>query len=112
MKNLITLFLLLFFLNLSVQSQTISRKEINIPNINGYKTLKCDFHIHTVFSNGLVWPTIRVQEAWMEGLDGIAITDHLEYHTFDKDVVYNDNRATEIAQPEADLYGIVLIRGT
>jgi hypothetical protein len=48
----------------------------------------------------------------MEGLDGIALTDHLEYHTFDKDVVYNDNRANEIAQPMADSYNIILIRGS
>ena len=43
------------------------------------KTLKCDFHIHTVFSDGKVWPDIRVAEAWQEGLDAIAITDHIEY---------------------------------
>lgn len=30
------------------------RKEINIPDILGYKTLKCDFHIHTIFSDGVV----------------------------------------------------------
>ena len=54
------------------------RKTINIPDILGYKTLKCDFHMHTVFSDGIVWPTFRVDEAWEEGLDAIAITDHIE----------------------------------
>jgi len=112
MKKIIIYILLAVIIGSNVQSQTITRKEISIPNINGYKTLKCDFHIHTVFSNGLVWPTVRVQEAWMEGLDGIAFTDHLEYHTFDKDIVYDDNRATEIAQPIAVQYNMVLIRGT
>jgi hypothetical protein len=48
----------------------------------------------------------------MEGLDAIAFTDHLEYHTFDKDVVYDDNRAYEVAQPFAEQYGMILIRGT
>lgn len=111
MKNKIILLILAFLLCLDIQSQTISRKEINIPNINGYITLKCDFHIHTVFSNGLVWPTVRVQEAWIEGMDGIAFTDHLEYHTFDKDVVYDDNRNVEVARPTAELYNMIVIRG-
>ena len=44
------------------------RNEINIPGFDGYQTLKCDFHIHTVLSDGSVWPTVRVQEAWREGL--------------------------------------------
>lgn len=112
MKRTIAVILSLVALSIGVQSQTIDRREIRFPDIDRYKTLKCDFHIHTVFSNGLVWPTVRVQEAWMEGLDAIAFTDHLEYHTFDKDVVYDDNRATEVAQPMADLYGMILIRGT
>ncbi len=50
-----------------------------VPDMSEYKTLKCDFHMHTVFSDGLVWPTIRVDEAIDEGLVAIAITDHLEY---------------------------------
>ena len=55
------------------------RRELHIPDIMGYKTLKCDFHMHTVFSDGAVWPTVRVDEAWQEGLDALAITDHIEY---------------------------------
>ena len=57
---------------------TRARTPVNLPDIPGYVTLKCDFHIHTVFSDGLVWPTVRVEEAWRQGLDGIAMTDHLE----------------------------------
>jgi len=56
-----------------------ARHEIQIPDILGYYTLKCDLHMHTVFSDGSVWPTVRVKEAWIEGLDAIAITDHREY---------------------------------
>jgi 3',5'-nucleoside bisphosphate phosphatase len=56
-----------------------SRQEIVIPDIDGYKVMKCDFHIHTVFSDGDVWPDYRVSEAWKDGLDAIAITDHIEY---------------------------------
>lgn len=51
---------------------------IVIPDVEGYKTLKGDFHIHTVFSDASVWPTTRVQEAIWEGLDVIAITDHVD----------------------------------
>ena len=52
--------------------------KIVIPDIDGYKTLKCDFHLHTVFSDATVWPTTRVQEAVWEGLDAIAITEHVD----------------------------------
>lgn len=51
---------------------------IVLPDIEGYKTLKGDMHIHTVFSDGTVWPTTRVEEAVMDGLDVIAITDHVD----------------------------------
>ena len=51
---------------------------IVIPDIEGYKTLKGDMHIHTVFSDATVWPTTRVDEAVMDGLDVIAITDHVD----------------------------------
>lgn len=61
---------------LSVSASTPNK--IVIPNIEGYKTLKGDFHIHTIFSDGSVWPTTRVQEAVWEGLDVIAITDHID----------------------------------
>ena len=56
-----------------------SNDQVMIPNIDGYLTLKGDFHIHTVFSDGSVWPTFRVEEARRHGLDIIAITDHIEY---------------------------------
>ncbi len=88
-----------------------SRREIKIPDVPGYRVLKFDLHMHTVFSDGKVWPTIRVQEAWREGLDGISITDHIEYVPFKKDIPVNYNRPYEIALPEAEKLGILLIRG-
>ncbi|HOI80411.1 MAG TPA: PHP domain-containing protein, partial [Petrimonas sp.] len=63
-------------MNLNEFSRPNKRSNIVIPDVNGFKVLKCDFHMHTVFSDGDVWPTVRVQEAWREGLDAIAITDH------------------------------------
>jgi PHP domain-containing protein len=62
----------------SVSVSATTPNKIVIPNIEGYKTLKGDFHIHTVFSDATVWPTTRVQEALWEGLDVIAISDHVD----------------------------------
>ena len=92
------------------QAQVQNR--IAIPDIDGYKTLQCDFHMHTVFSDGLVWPTVRVGEAYLEGLDAISITDHLEYSPHSKDIVATHNRPFEVAKPSADGIGLILIRGS
>ncbi|MDX9880865.1 MAG: Sb-PDE family phosphodiesterase [Prolixibacteraceae bacterium] len=103
--------LFLFFLFASVCTYSQERKEIEFPNLPGYLTLKCDFHIHTVFSDGDVWPTVRVMEAWTEGLDAIAITDHIEYRPHSQDIPSSHNRSHEIAMPLAEQLDIVLIRG-
>lgn len=95
---------------LTVSSQT--RDEFKLPDILGYKTLKCDFHTHTVFSDGNVWPTVRPDEAWREGLDAIAITDHLEYLPHKDDVNVRFNRSYEIAKPKGDNLNITVIRGS
>ena len=112
----------LFLLGISVFAQNVnntqmpellnvnSRKTINVPNILGYQTLKCDFHMHTVFSDGIVWPTVRVDEAWNEGLDAIAITDHIERNPSKQDVGGDDNSSFEIALPRAQQKNIILIK--
>ena len=56
----------------------LTPNKIVVPDIEGYKTLKGDFHIHTVFSDAQVWPTTRVHEAIWEGLDVIAMTEHID----------------------------------
>ncbi len=88
-----------------------SRNLIRIPDILGYTPLKCDFHTHTVFSDGNVWPPIRAKEAWMDGLDVLAITDHIEYQPHKNDINTDFNRSYEVAKPMADAYRITLIRG-
>lgn len=93
-------------------AQTRYRKEVKIPDILGYKTLKCDFHTHTVFSDGAVWPHIRSEEAWREGLDAIAITDHVEYQPHKEDLTTNHDRSFEIAKPHGDQLHIAVIRGS
>lgn len=102
-----SVYLFLLVINGSGQS----RKIIRIPDIPGYRTLKCDFHMHTIFSDGTVWPTIRVEEAWREGLDAISITDHIEYRPHSKDIEADHNRSFEIAEPLAKSLNILLIKG-
>ena len=88
------------------------KQEIRIPDIDGYLTLKGDFHIHTVFSDGDIWPSYRVEEAVNDGLDIIAITDHIEYRPkreyFSKKV--DLNTSYEIAQEDAG--DLIVIHGT
>ncbi len=50
------------------------RDPLPVPDLPGLKTLKGDFHLHTVFSDGEVWPTVHVREAWRDGLDVVALT--------------------------------------
>ena len=100
----------LLILQLNTNAQPNSRRIINIPDIPGYLSLVCDFHMHTVFSDGEVWPSVRVEEAWQEGLDAIAITDHIEYHPHEEDIPVKFGRAYEIAKPYADDMGLLLIR--
>lgn len=101
-----------FTLNAQEHSHALGRK-IEFPNIEGYLTLKCDFHIHTVFSDGNVWPTIRVEEAIKDGLDAISLTDHLEYQPHKADIPHPDrNRAFQIAKDFGEANGIMVVMGS
>jgi hypothetical protein len=88
------------------------RHEFRVPDLPGFHTLKFDPHLHTVFSDGMVWPTLRVHEAWREDLDAISLTEHIEYRPFRQDVLADHNRAYDIARPVADQLGILLIHGS
>ena len=77
------------------------RREIHFPDLPGFKTLACDFHMHTVFSDGNVWPTVRVAEAWRQGLHAIAITDHIEYQPHKGDVPTKHNHSYDLAEEAA-----------
>ncbi|HET9747611.1 MAG TPA: hypothetical protein VFP97_17965, partial [Chitinophagaceae bacterium] len=80
MRKLFTLCLFGFTMTGFSQAHShVMGRKLKFPDIAGYKTLKCDLHQHTVFSDGSVWPDIRVQEALMDGLDAISLTEHLEY---------------------------------
>ena len=109
MKRLIIIVLLFVSLTAFVTGQ---RKTVNLPDLPGYVTLKCDFHMHTVFSDGDVWPTVRINEALRDGLDAIAITDHLEY-TPKKDFLPLDfNAAWKIGEEYAKVRNLILVHGT
>lgn len=87
-------------------------KALSIPDLDDYKTLKCDFHMHTVFSDGLVWPTVRVDEAYAEGLDAISLTEHIEYHPHKEDIKADHNRSYDLIRQYAADKGIILIKGS
>ena len=112
-KNLIFAFL---FLSYTVFSQDHSHalgRKLKFPDIPGYKTLKCDFHQHTVFSDGSVWPDIRVQEALLDGLDAISLTEHLEYQPHKDDIPHPDrNRSYDIAIKEAANHDLIIVKGS
>lgn len=83
------------------------------PDLENVVTLTCDFHMHTVFSDGSVWPDIRVQEALREGVDCISTTEHLEYQPHSKDIPHPDrNRAYELAKSAAEGSELLVIAGT
>ena len=63
---------------------SVKRTEIILPQVKGYTIYKADFHVHTIYSDGNVTPRERVMEAWYDGLDIVAITDHLEKRSYEK----------------------------
>lgn len=115
----------------------VLRREIVLPEVNGYKVLKADLHSHTIYSDGNVTPEYRVREAWVDGLDVLAITEHIEYRPSegkmynylkgylpaemqnlnmsevvkDMGILTNLNLSNEVATNAAAGYGITIIPG-
>ena len=115
MKTVFLIPSILFALS-TLNAQTHTHKgtlALNYPNIEGYFTLKTDLHQHTVFSDGNVWPTIRVQEALRENLDAISLTEHLEYQPHIDDIPHPDrNRSYHLALEEAKEHGLLIVHGS
>ena len=63
--------------------QQSQRSELVLPTVNGYNVYKADLHTHTIYSDGNVTPSYRVKEAWMDGLDIMAVTEHIEYRPWE-----------------------------
>ena len=87
---------------------------IRFPNVAGHQTLVADLHTHSVFSDGHVWPNIRVAEALRDGLDALAITEHLEWQPHRADLPHPDrNRAYQQAVASLpDGSDLILIHGS
>ncbi len=54
------------------------RQQIIIPQVDGLNCYTADLHAHTFYSDGELSPAERVKEAWCDGLDILAMTDHIE----------------------------------
>ena len=81
---------------------TLESRELRFPPLtDGRLVLSVDTHTHSVFSDGHVWPTVRVWEANKDRLDAVAITEHLEYQPHRADIPHPDrNRAFVLADTE------------
>ena len=117
-----------------------SRVNIVLPQVNGYNIYKADLHTHTFYSDGHVSPEFRVIEAWNDGLDVLAVTEHIEYRSLERDMIEfmkgyvkedakainwsivstpADDRGIQtdldmsvrLAQKEAEKYGLTIIPG-
>ena len=86
------------------------RKVISIPDIDGYKTFKCDFHTHTVYADAHVSPEGRVQEDWYDGLDVMAMTEHVGVHKTGIDMP-DRNVPIVKAKAEGAKFGMIVIPG-
>ena len=107
------LIIVYFQIAFSQHSHSHANREISFPDIKGYLTLVCDFHTHSVFSDGSVWPSIRVAEAQKDGLDAIAVTEHIEYQSHIDDIPHPDrNRSYELAKKYAGKSNLMVVNGT
>ena len=115
-------------LRITRRANNDSRSEIVIPQVNGYTVYKADLHSHTIFSDGKVTPEWRVEEAWQDGLDIVAITDHIENRPYvtrlpkylngvevqvqnEKEISVDLNASVRLAQDQARKLNMLLIPG-
>ncbi len=108
MKKLIVIFLMLFLTINSAQDRKVFFKSpANIYYISS------DLHIHTVFSDGAVWPTVRVDEAVRDSIDLISLTEHIEYQSHISDIPHtNRNRSFQIAGGYIQNRPLAVVHGT
>lgn len=85
----------------------VHRKEIFIPQVNGFNVYKADLHTHTLYSDGQVLPNYRIREAWQDGLDIIAVTEHVEYRPVEGDLVKYLDKYTDKKRKEAVNHRII-----
>ena len=113
MKKYLLTITIFFELVFGQHTHSHSNRKISFPDIKGFKTLSCDLHTHTVFSDGSVWPSIRVAEAKKDGLDAIAVTEHIEYQPYKDDIPNPDrNRSYDLTKKYAEKSELIVIAGT
>jgi hypothetical protein len=80
-------------------------RRIAFPKLqDGRSVLAVDLHTHSVFSDGMVWPDVRVEEAKRDGLFAMAVSEHLEYQPKAADIPHPDrNRSYELAAKAAEV---------
>jgi hypothetical protein len=78
-------------------------RNLNFPKaLSGAVPLSVDLHTHSVFSDGDVWPSVRVWEARKDALFALAVTEHLEYQPHKQDIPHPDrNRSFQLAREES-----------
>ncbi len=88
-------------------------RAIEFPDTANHLTLVADLHTHSVFSDGHVWPNVRVAEAQKDGLDALAITEHLEYQPH-RHLLPNHDRNAAFREAAAAATGsqLIVIRGS
>ena len=109
MKKTLTTFILILIV-FSINAQ--KRKEF-FKSPKGVFYISSDLHIHSVFSDGSVWPTIRVDEAVRDSIDLISLTEHLEYQSHISDIPHtNRNRSFQIAGGYVQKKPLAVVHGT
>lgn len=92
-----------------------AQNRVIIPDTDNHLVLTGDMHLHTIFSDGNVWPVTRVDEAVSEGVEVICITDHLDgrHQKLVNKGVFNSDRnySYEVAAKYARTQGVIVIHG-
>jgi hypothetical protein len=95
-----------------VRLESDSVRTIVFPDTEERVTVTTDLHTHSVFSDGHVWPSVRVAEAEKDGIDALAITEHLEWQPHIADIPHEDrNRAYEEAVRSSKSLDLTVIAG-
>ncbi|MDE2923053.1 MAG: Sb-PDE family phosphodiesterase [Acidobacteriota bacterium] len=84
----------------AASSGVAQERAIEFPDVDGYRTFSVDLHTHSVFSDGMVWPIIRMQESERDGLTLMAVTEHLEYQPRREDIPHPDRNRSYIVASE------------
>ena len=108
MRQIISLLLIIASLNSYSQ-----KRKVFFKSPAGVYFISSDLHIHSVFSDGAVWPTVRVDEAIRDSLDLISLTEHLEYQSHISDIPHtNRNRSFQIAGGYVQKRPLAVVHGT